>query len=113
MRQINFAAIFAIILALVLFALENTEFATIKIVPTVSVEAPLSVELIVAMGIGATLAWFFSVWSGIQGAIESGTKNRQIRNLEEKVSTLTVEVEERKRLLSASAIDVDVEERSK
>jgi hypothetical protein len=37
-------------------------------------------------------------------------KNVQIQNLQETVQNLSVEIEERKRLVSASAIDVEIDE---
>ncbi len=113
MRQINFAAIFALILALVLFTLENTHSAIVQVLPNWKLEAPIAVELIVAMGLGAVLAWLFSIWSALQSAIELSNKNRQISKLQEKLSSISAELEERKRLVSASTIDVEVEEKTK
>ncbi|MBD2188359.1 LapA family protein [Pseudanabaena mucicola] len=110
MRQLNFVVIFSVALALVLFALENTAPASIQIIPQLKVEAPIAVELILAMGLGAVLAWIFSVWSGLQKSIEMRNKNVQIQNLQETVQNLSVEIEERKRLVSASAIDVEIDE---
>ena len=110
MRQINFVVSFIVALALVLFALENTSPASIQIIPQLKVAAPISVELILAMGLGAVLAWIFSVWSGLQKSIEMRNKNVQIQNLQETVQNLSVEIEERKRLVSASAIDVEIDE---
>lgn len=110
MRQINFVVIFVVALALVLFALENTAPSVIQIIPQVKVEAPISVELILAMGLGAVLAWIFSVWSGLQKSIDMRNKNVQIQNLQETVQNLSVEIEERKRLVSASAIDVEIDD---
>jgi uncharacterized integral membrane protein len=109
-RQLNFVVIFIVALALVLFALENTAPASIQIIPQLKVEAPIAVELILAMGLGAVLAWIFSVWSGLQKSIEMRNKNVQIQNLQETVQNLSVEIEERKRLVSASAIDVEIDE---
>jgi len=109
-RQLNFVVIFVVALALVLFALENTAAAPIQIIPQIKVSAPISVELILAMGLGAVLAWIFSVWSGLQKSIEMRNQNMQIQNLKETVENLTVEIEERKRLVSASAIDVEIDE---
>ena len=63
MRQINFLMIFVFCLALVLFSLENTEPAMIQIVQGIQVQAPISVELILAMAVGAVLAWIFSLWT--------------------------------------------------
>ncbi|MBD2177633.1 LapA family protein [Pseudanabaena sp. FACHB-1998] len=110
MRQLNFVFIFIIVLALVLFALENTSPASIQIIPQLKVAAPISVELILAMGLGAVLAWFFSVWSGLQKTIELRNQNMKIQNLQETVQNLSSEIEERKRLVSASAIDVEIDE---
>jgi hypothetical protein len=106
MRQINFVIIFVICLALVLFGIENTEPAVIHIVQGVELQAPLSVELLLAMGIGATLAWVFSVWTQIQRVLESGKEIRQrdvrIEELEQDVQRYKVELEEQQRLLPAS-----------
>lgn len=106
MRQINFVIIFVICLALVLFGIENTEPAVIHIVEGVELQAPLSVELLLAMGIGATLAWVFSVWTQIQRMLESGKEIRQrdvrIEELEQDVQRYKVELEEQQRLLPAS-----------
>jgi hypothetical protein len=106
MRQINFVIIFVICLALVLFGIENTEPAVIHIIKGVELQAPLSVELLLAMGIGATLAWVFSVWTQIQRVLESGKEIRQrdvrIEELEQDVQRYKVELEEQQRLLPAS-----------
>ena len=110
MRQLNFVVIFIVTLTLVLFALESTASTPIQIVPQLKVAAPISVELILAMGLGAVIAWVFSVWSGLQKSIEMRNQNIQIQNLKETVENLTVEIEERKRLVSASAIDVEIDE---
>jgi uncharacterized integral membrane protein len=112
-KQVNFLIIFILILTLALFTLENTTPATINLFRGAKVEVPIAVELILAMGIGAILAWLFSVWAGMQNMVEFHNKNAQIQNLQEQVSGLTVEIEERKRLMSASAIDVEVEEKTK
>nr|WP_227517512.1 LapA family protein [Thermostichus lividus] len=53
MRQLNFVMIFVIGLALVLFSIQNTDPVSIKIIEGKVIQAPLCVELIVAMGIGA------------------------------------------------------------
>ncbi|MBD1998703.1 DUF1049 domain-containing protein [Oculatella sp. FACHB-28] len=117
MRQINFVIIFVFCLALVLFGIENTEPAVIHVVEGVELQAPLSVELLLAMGIGATLAWVFSVWTQIQRVLESGKEIRQrdvrIEELEQDVQRYKVELEEQQRLLPASQSrteDVEVTE---
>ncbi|MBD1841319.1 LapA family protein [Coleofasciculus sp. FACHB-64] len=105
MRQINFLLIFAVLLALVLFSLENTEPAAIQIVQGVEVQAPLCIELILAMGLGAVLAWIFSIWARLLRSLESGKQLRQMRakderiqELEENIEHYKAEIEERQSL---------------
>ncbi len=114
MKQINFLVFFIFTLVLVLFALENTDSAVIQIIPGVAVEAPLSVELILALGIGAAIAWLFSVWTGVQNFMVGLQKNKQIQTLQRQVSELSIQVDDRNKVLTSSpAIDVEVEEKSK
>lgn len=106
MRQINFVVIFVISLALVLFAIENTEPVIIHIANGLDLEAPLCVELIVAMGVGAVLAWVFSVWVQVQGYLSTNKEQEQrelrIQQLEQDVERYRVELEEQKLMLPAS-----------
>lgn len=106
MRQINFLIIFVICLALVLFGIENTEPVPIHIVEGLQFQAPLSIELIVAMGLGAVLAWVFSVWNQLQRMLDTGKelkeRDSRIQELEEDVQHYKVELEEQQRLLPAS-----------
>ncbi|KAM3098006.1 LapA family protein [Phormidesmis sp. 146-12] len=103
MRQINFLLIFVICLALVLFGIENTEPAVIRVVEGVQVQAPLSIELILAMGIGAVMAWVFSVWSQIQRMMDSrkelDLREDRIQELEQDVERYKAEIQEQQRLL--------------
>ena len=98
MKQVNFVVIFVICLALVLFGIENTTPSVIHAVSGVDFEAPLSVELIVAAGIGATLAWVFSVWVQVQDYAkkkpEIEQKDVRIQQLEEDVERYRVELEQ-------------------
>lgn len=98
MRQINFLMIFIIAFALVLFSLENTALATIRIVQGVEVQAPLSVELILAMGVGAVLAWVFSVWTRLQRRLVSRPEIRlreeRIQELERNIDQYKAEIQE-------------------
>lgn len=102
MRQIN-VVIFVVCFALVLFGIENTEPAVIH-VEGVDVQAPLSIELLLAGSLGAVLAWVFSVWTQIQRSIELRSNLRQrevcIEELEQEVQPYKVELEQR--LLPAS-----------
>jgi uncharacterized membrane protein YciS (DUF1049 family) len=93
MRQINFVIIFAVCLALVLFSLENTEPVVIRIVEGVQVQAPLSIELILAMGLGASLAWIFSIWTRLLQQLASYKVHRQIRTKEEHIQKLEQDIE--------------------
>lgn len=106
MRQVNFVVIFVISLALVLFGIENTDPAVIHIVQGIDLEAPLCIELIVAMGIGAVLAWVFSVWVQVQGYLGVGKQVEQrevrIQELEQDIERYRVELEEQKLILPAS-----------
>ncbi|MGB3309350.1 MAG: LapA family protein [Nodosilinea sp.] len=109
MRQINFVVIFVIALALVLFGIENTEPVIIYIAPGIDVEAPLCVELIMAMGIGAVFAWVFSVWAQVQGYVSFGKDMQQrevrIQQLEQDVQRYQVELEEQSLMLPAAKTD--------
>ena len=103
MRQVNFVLIFVICLALVLFGIENTELVSIKIIEGIELKAPLSVELILAMGIGAVLAWVFSVWVQVQSTINTkeamGDQEEQIEELQADIERYKAELEEQQRLL--------------
>jgi uncharacterized integral membrane protein len=113
MKQVNFVVIFVICLALVLFGIENTELVPIHIVKDIQFQAPLSIELILAMGIGAVLAWVFSVWTRLQRMVEVG---QDIRVREERIQTLEKDVEhykaeiEQQRLLPAAQSDAQTTE---
>jgi lipopolysaccharide assembly protein A len=93
MRLINFLMLFIICLALALFSLENTEAATIQLLPGVEVQAPLAIELILTMGIGSVLAWLYGAWNKLQHQIEFMRQRRQIRNKEEEINALKQDVQ--------------------
>jgi uncharacterized integral membrane protein len=109
MKQVNFVIIFVICLALVLFGIENTESVPIHLTEGVEVQAPLSIELIMAMGIGAVLAWVFSVWASLQRVVETGQEVRvrdtRIQELEEDVERFKAELQEQQRLLPAAKLE--------
>jgi len=93
MRILNFFFIFLICLALVLFSIENTEPTTIQIIKGFQVKAPLSVELIIATGFGAILAWIFSLWSRMQRMLASRAETRQVRQKEQRIQALEQDLE--------------------
>ena len=93
MRSLNFFFIFLICLALVLFSIENTEPTAIQVIKGVQVKAPLCVELIVATGLGAVLAWLFSLWSRMQRTLSSRQEARQVREKEQRIQELEQDIE--------------------
>ncbi len=123
MKQINFFVLFLFVMVLVLFALENTTTTTIQVIPGTVFEAPLCIELIASMGIGAVIAWLFSVWTGVQNSIAGLGKNKQIQNLKRQVTELSIQIEDRNKILVSSApssnlsstavIDVESEDKTK
>ncbi len=96
MRILNLVVIFASGLALVLFSIENTDLTTIQILPGYEVQAPLSIELILAMGIGATLAWLYTIWSRLTRQISTFGQKRELKRKEKEVETLSKDLEEYK-----------------
>lgn len=93
MKPINFLLIFIVCLAVVLFSLQNTEVTAIKLIEGVEVQAPLSVELIIAMGIGAVFAWTFSLWSRVQRTLGSWQSMREMRKREKRIEELEENME--------------------
>ena len=111
MRSLNFFLIFLICLALVLFSIENTEPTAIQVIKGVQIKAPLCVELIVATGLGAVLAWLFSLWSRMQRTLASRQEIRQVREkqqriqgLEQDIERYKVEVEAKQPLLESAEL---------
>ena len=93
MRSLNFFFIFLICLALVLFSIENTEPTAIQVIKGVQIKAPLCVELIVATGLGAVLAWLFSLWSRMQRTLASRQEIRQVREKQQRIQGLEQDIE--------------------
>ncbi|KOP26960.1 hypothetical protein AMR41_06245 [Hapalosiphon sp. MRB220] len=97
MRQINFVIIFISCLAFALFTIQNTEPTTIHIVPGVQLQAPIAVELLLAIGLGAVFAWIFSIWTHWQRLMIANQKMRQsnvhIQELESKIEKYQTEVQ--------------------
>jgi uncharacterized integral membrane protein len=97
MRQLNFVIIFILCLAFGLFTIENTELGTIHVVPGLQVQAPIAVELLLAVGLGAVFAWLFSIWTRLQRLLvysqQVRKKNVQIKELENKIEQFQAEVQ--------------------
>ena len=106
MRQVNFAIIFIFCLAFALFSIENTELCSIHLIPGMEVQAPISVELLIALGLGGVLAWLFSVWTHLERLLWSGQKvrqkNAQIQELECKIEEYQAQVQSLQPSLPAS-----------
>ena len=107
MRQVNFTLIFVICLAVVLFAIENTQLVSIKVVNGVQITAPLSIELIIALGVGAVLAWVFSVWTTVQELFVTRealqAREVEIETLQTDLERYKAELEEQRLLLPSQA----------
>ena len=93
MRPINFLLIFLVCLALVIFSLQNTQLTTIKLIQGIEFEAPLSVELVIATGLGAILAWLFNLWSRMQRTITTFGEMREIRSRNKRIEELEKDME--------------------
>jgi lipopolysaccharide assembly protein A len=88
MKQINFTIIFLLCLALVIFSVENTTVVKLTIIGGVEIKAPISVELILAMGLGAVLAWLFSAWSRLQRFFAARQQQREIEQKNQRIQDL-------------------------
>jgi uncharacterized integral membrane protein len=92
MRQINFLLVFIFCLALVVFSLQNTDPATINVVKGIQVQAPLCIELILAMGLGSVLAWIFNIWGRFQKFVQSRDELRELQLKEERIQELEADL---------------------
>ncbi|MDX2273268.1 MAG: LapA family protein [Cyanobacteriota bacterium] len=88
MRQINFLILFAILLAISLFAMQNANPVAVTFAPGVSVQLPLVLELLAAAGVGATFAWMYGLWMKMQFMVEVRDKNREIQEKEGQINEL-------------------------
>ena len=116
MKPINFFFFFLVCLALVIFSLQNTQLTTIKIIEGIELEAPLSVELVIATGLGAILAWLFNLWSRMQNTIgnigqmrEIRSRNKRIQELQEDVERYEEELKQRASLPTAETFSEPVQ----
>ena len=104
MRAINFLIIFAFCLALALFSLENTDAVVIHVVEGVEVQAPLAIELILTLGLGAVLAWMFGVWTRLLRQLEYRQQLRQMRTKDERIDELEKNIEQYKSEAESQAL---------
>jgi lipopolysaccharide assembly protein A len=92
MRQVNFVLIFTACLLVVLFGLENPQLVNIQFWPGFKIQAPLCIELLLSTGIGAVIAWSFSLWNQMQIVIQSQETIRQNSITEERIQELESDV---------------------
>ena len=88
MRPLTFFWIFLVCLGLGFFSLQNPQTATISLVKGIEWEAPLSLELIIAMGVGALLAWLYSLWSKLLRIVSNRESSRKLRQQEKRIQEL-------------------------
>jgi len=99
LRPLNFLLIFAVCLAIALFSIENVQPVTIRLVPGFEFQAPLSITLILALGVGSVIAWMFGLWNRLQQQLayrkvekEVKEKNKQIEALEQELQSYQTEL---------------------
>ncbi|WP_084176541.1 lipopolysaccharide assembly LapA domain-containing protein [[Limnothrix rosea] IAM M-220] len=112
MRQLNFLLFFALCLGLALFSIENTQTAAINLIPGVQIEAPLSIELLLAVGTGAMLAWIFSLWDQLQRQIESWKAQRELKQQSRKIEELEKTLAELQTETEGEALELEEEPQS-
>ncbi|MEN9202610.1 MAG: LapA family protein [Thermostichus sp. DG_1_6_bins_120] len=88
MRLFNYLILFTALLGIALFAMQNATPVTVTFAPGVSIESPLVMELLAASGIGAALAWLYSLWMRVQFTLEAREKNRQLQEKEVAITEL-------------------------
>ncbi|MEO1427819.1 MAG: LapA family protein [Cyanobacteria bacterium J06633_8] len=103
MQLINLVVAFIVCLALAFFSIENPEVAKVQFIPGVDIQAPVSIEFIFAMGLGALLASMFGAWTSLQQFFTSGgklrNKNKRIQELESQVEQYKAEIESSQAIL--------------
>jgi uncharacterized membrane protein YciS (DUF1049 family) len=116
MRQLNFVLIFSMCLAIALFSIENVQLVTIRAIPGLEVQAPLAIALILALGVGAAIAWMFGLWHRLQQQLayhkvtkEVKEKNQRIEALEQELESFQAELEKQRQQLLPEAVAVSDE----
>ncbi|MDJ0532828.1 MAG: lipopolysaccharide assembly protein LapA domain-containing protein [Xenococcaceae cyanobacterium MO_207.B15] len=91
----DFLIIFITCLAIALFSLENTQDVALKILPQLEIEVHLAVALVVAMGIGATLAGLYMLWIKLKNNLALNREKRKIQDREQEIEELKQDMESR------------------
>lgn len=99
MQPLNFLLIFAVVLGLVFFSLQNPDPATVVLTPDLQVSAPLCMVLIVSMGIGALGAWVFSTLAGWQRWLSQRQEQQLRRRQEAQICQLQQQLQDYQRQL--------------
>ena len=89
----DFLIIFATCLVIALFSLENTQDVALKILPQLEIQVHLAVALVVAMGIGATLAGLYILWIKLKSNLQFTRQQRQIKQREKQIEELKQNME--------------------
>ena len=89
----DFLIIFVTCLVIALFSLENTQDVALKILPQLEIQVHLAVALVVAMGIGATLAGLYILWIKLKSNLQFTRQQRQIKQREKQIEELKQNME--------------------
>ncbi|MEM1424954.1 MAG: LapA family protein, partial [Cyanobacteria bacterium P01_H01_bin.130] len=60
----------------------------LELLPGLELEAPLSLELLLAMGVGAVLAWTIGLWGGVQNLVARFKSSRELKQRDQKIEEL-------------------------
>ncbi|MGD2184160.1 lipopolysaccharide assembly protein LapA domain-containing protein [Lusitaniella coriacea] len=93
MRPLNFLLIFTVCLAIALFSIENVQLSTIRIIPGVELQAPLAIELLLSLGVGAVIAWMFGLWNRLQQQLAYRKVSKEVQDKDKRIEALRQELE--------------------
>lgn len=93
MRPLNFLLIFTVCLAIALFSIENVQLSTIRIIPGVELQAPLAIELLLSLGVGAVIAWMFGLWNRLQQQLAYRKVSKEVQDKDKRIEALKQELE--------------------
>lgn len=93
LRPFNFLLIFTVCLAIALFSIENVQLVDIRLVPGVEFQAPLSITLILALGVGSAIAWLFGLWNRLQQQLAYRKVAKEVKEKNKRIEALEQEIE--------------------
>ena len=88
MRQLNLIGIFALCFAFGMFSIRNADPVSLELLPGFELEAPLSLELFLAMSVGVVLAWAIGLWGGIQNVFARFKSSQQLKQRDKRIAEL-------------------------